>query len=406
MNEQKKILGASFLKEQYITQEQVLSLSRKNKSLRIGIPNESEQIEYRVPLTPQGVEMLVHDGHEILIESLAGEGARYSDLDYADVGAIIVETKKEVYQSDVIVKVGPFELDDIDLLRGNQTLFSNLYLGMQSAEAIRKLIQKKVTAIAFEYLGDSNNCFPIVRSMSEITGNISMAIASEYLSTARKGKGVMLGGVTGITPAEVVIIGAGIAAEYAARNAIGLGCIVKVFDSSIYQLRDLQQKLGLRIFTSVFQPSVLEKALRSADVVLGAQSMNGIPSFHVPEEMIKKMKPGSVIIDLNIIQGGSFETSRMTTHSDPVFEMHNIIHYCVPNIPSRVSRTASIALSNIIAPILQDISDHGGCPGYVKENLGFRRGVYIYNGILTNPDLADRFSIPYKNIDLLLAAYG
>ena len=234
----------------------------------------------------------------------------------------------------------------------------------------------------------------------------SILIASEYLSNVHKGKGVMLGGITGITPAEVVILGAGTAAEYAARAAIGLGAEVKIFDNSIYKLRRVQNFVGQRLHTSIFHPRVLQKTLKSADVVIGAVHLIGKgPRFYITEDMVKGMKKGSVIVDISIDQGGCVETSESRSHHDPVYTKHGVVHYCVSNIPSRVARTASIALSNVFAPILMSIGDSGGIQTHLKDNQGLRRGIYIYNGILTNSYIGNHFGILSKDIDLLLAAF-
>jgi alanine dehydrogenase len=272
-------------------------------------------------------------------------------------------------------------------------------------ETIQKLMHKKVTAIAFEYLENEDGYMPFVHQMSQIAGVTSITIASEYLSKSRSGKGVLFGEVTGITPAELVIIGTSTAAEYAARAALGLGIFVKVFDTSVYELSKLEEKLGRRIFTSVFYPKVLRKALVSADVVIGAMSFNSPPKFQVSEELVKKMKEGSVIIDLNVSQGGCFETSKPTDFNNPTYVKHGVVHYCVPNSPALVARTASISLSNILIPILLAVGDIGGIDSYIKNSKGFRKGVYLYHGILTNHDVGRLFNIPSKDIDLLLAVF-
>ena len=252
---------------------------------------------------------------------------------------------------------------------------------------------------------DENGFFPIVHQMSQISGLVSTTVASEYMSKSRNGKGVLFGDVTGITPAELVIIGSGTAAEFAARGALGLGVMVKVFDSSVQDLSKLEERLGQRVFTSVFYPRVLKKALYSADAVIGAMSFNKRPKFKVSEDMVKIMKEGSILIDLNVSQGGCFETSKCTNLDTPTYTKHGVTHYCVPNLPSLVTRTASISLSNILIPILLSIGDNGGVDNYIKSSRGFRNGVYIYHGILTNQDVGNEFNIPAKDIELLLAVF-
>lgn len=392
-------------KTMLMPQEEMLEVKKRGQRIKIGIPSDFDKVEYRVPLTPQAVDLLVSYGHEILIQKNAGKSASYSDKDYRDSGAIIVESKEETFQCDIILRISPFNSEEIDMLRGNQVILSSMQVQAHCQESIQKLMNKRVTTIAFEYLENEDGFMPFVHQMSQIAGVTSITIASEYLSKSRNGKGVLFGEVTGVTPAELVIIGTSTAAEYAARAAIGLGIFVKVFDTSVYELSKLEEKLGRRIFTSVFYPKVLRKALVSADVVIGAMSFNTTPKFKVSEELIKKMKEGSVIIDLNVSQGGCFETSECTDFNKPTFVKHGIVHYCVPNSPALVARTASISMSNILIPILLAVAENGGIDNYIKSSRGFRKGVYIYHGILTNTDIGNLFNIPAKDIDLLLAVF-
>jgi len=389
----------------FMPKEEMLEIQRKGKKITIGIPSDFSKVEYRIPLTPEGVELLVSYGHEIYIETNAGKASSYSDEEYRNAGAVIVDKKEEVFQCDLILRVSPFDEEEVDMLKGHQTLVSNMQLSAHCQASIKKMMEKKVTTIAYEYLQNDNDCLPVVRLMSQIAGATSITLASEYLSNSRNGKGVLLGGVTGISPAELVILGSNTAAEFAARAALGLGAAVKIFDDDMFQLRQLEEKLGQRIFTSVLYPNVLKKALKSADAVLGAMSFNSNPKFRVSEEMVMKMKKGSVIIDLNVSQGGCFETSKCTDFNSPTYEKHGVIHYCVPNLPSIVGRTASIALSNVLAPIIISIGETGGVQNYIKSSKGFRKGIYIYNGILTNHDLGNKLNIPSKDIDLLLAVF-
>ena len=389
----------------FMPREEMLEIRRKGKKITIGIPSDLSKVEYRTPLTPEAVELLVSYGHEIYIETNAGKASSYTDEEYRNAGAVVVDNKADVFQCDIILRVSPFDESEIDMLRGNQTLISNMQLNTHCSESVHKLMRKKVTTIAYEYMENEESCLPVVRLMSQISGATAITVASEYLSKSRDGKGVLLGGVTGISPTELVILGATTAAEFAARAALGLGATVKVFDNSIFELRKLEEKLGQRIFTSVLYPNVLRKALRSADVVLGAMSFNSNPNFRVSEEMVQMMKKGSVIIDLNISQGGCFETSKCTNLKKPAYEIHDVIHYCVPNISALVARTASIALSNVLTPIIISIGEIGGIQNYIKNAKGFRKGIYIYNGILTNHDLGEKLHIPSKDIDLLLAVF-
>jgi len=391
--------------EFYHPKEKLLEIEKSKKRLVIGIPREDYKGENRICLTPLTVEMLVNNGHEIIIEEGAGIASNYSDAEYSDKGAVIARTKAEIYQCDLVLQISPFSSEEIDLLKGNQIIMSALQVHCQCAVNIQKLMQKKVTAIAFEYLKDRDNHFPVVRSMSEIAGVSAIMIAGEYLSKGKGGKGVLLGGVTGVSPTEVVILGAGTAAEYASRAALGLGATIKVFDNSMFRLRRLEDHIGHRVHTSTFHPYVLTKALRSADIVIGALRYEGNhPGILVTEDMVKVMKAGSVIIDLSIDQGGCFETSEITTHKNPVFRKHDVIHYCVPNLASHVCRTASLAMSNICAPLLLHIANNGGLHEFLKTDMGLRHGTYIYRGILTNQRLGDCVGIQSKDINLFFAS--
>jgi alanine dehydrogenase len=389
-----------------LPQEEMLAIGKKHKKLTLGIPREKQHIEQRVSLTPEAVEVLVSNGHEVILESKAGEGARYTDTDYSECGAFIVDNKKHVLNADVILKVSPLEAKEIEMLKSNQVILSSIHFGRQSEEYIRGLMDKKTTAIAIEQIKDEHGCFPIIQSMSAIAGISAINIAAELLSNQHNGKGILLGGISGITPTEVVIIGADTIAEFAARAAIGMGALVKIFDNSPHKLEELQRYLGQRIHTSIFHPKVLRRTLKSADVVIGALNLwDTGPRYFVTEDMVREMKKGSVIIDLSIDQGGCIETSEYRTLQDAIYIKHDVIHYSVPNLPSRVARTASIALSNIISPILVTIGNSGGFKPFLKANLGVRNSVYLYNGILTNEYLGNQFGIPSKNIDLLMAAF-
>lgn len=386
-----------------LPQEEMLAISRKKGKLTVGIPKETTYQECRVALNPEAVEFLVSNGHHIVVESGAGKASRYEDVHYSEAGAEIAYEKSKVFQSNLILKVAPPSDEEIEMMPGNQTLISALQLTLQPKKTLVSLMNKKITAIAWDYIQDDHTIFPVVRAMGEIAGNTSILIASELLSDYKTGKGIMMGGVAGVQPSEVVILGAGTVGEYACRTALGLGASVKVFDSSISKLRRLHNDIGSRVYSSVIQPKLLSKALLRADVVIGAiRAPFGRTPCVVTETMVENMKPGSVIVDVSIDQGGCFETSRVTNHDAPTYLKHGVIHYCVPNIASRVSRTASIALSNIFSPILLDMGDQGGCKGMILKDHGFRSGVYIYQGKLTSQILGKVFDLEYKNIEWLL----
>lgn len=387
-------------------QEEMLEVKKRKNSLLIGIPLESTYEESRIALAPEAAALLTQNGHRILIQSKAGEKAFFSDKEYVDAGCDLVYSAKEVYKADIILKVSPITDKEMAYVRKGQVIFSTVALPMQKHEYFRTLMSKQVTAIAFEFIRDRANSFPLLWSMSEIAGNTAILIASGYLSDLKYGKGRMFGGLSGITPTEVVILGAGTVGECAVRAAMGLGALVKVFDHSVYKLRRLQNNLNARIFTSIIQPKVLQKALLTADVLIGAvHSSRGRAPVVVNEEMVSRMKRGSVIVDVSIDQGGCIETSAVTTHSDPVFEKYGVIHYCVPNIASRVPKTASYAFSNFFAPVLLTIGEEGGAENMLKRDPGIRQGVYLYNGTLTNQYIGEFFRLPYQDIDLLMAAF-
>jgi alanine dehydrogenase len=386
-------------------QEAMLEVRNKKNNLFIGIPKETSFQENRIALTPLSVGLLVQNGHEVVIEAGAGLAANFNDDHYSEQGAQIVYDKKEIYKADIIIKIAPPTDDEVEMMKMGQVLFSALQMATMKAEFLQSLMKKKVTAFSFEYLRDEGNVLSVVRAMSEIVGATSVLIAAEYLSNVLEGKGLMLGGITGVPPTEIVILGAGTVGEYAARTAIALGAEVKVFDSSIYRLRRLQNNIGTRVFTSVIQPVVLQKAIRNCDVAIGAiRASHGRSPCIVSEETVSKMKPNSVIIDVSIDQGGCFETSRVTNHTVPTFRKYDVIHYCVPNIASRVSRTATYALTNIFTPILLDIGEMGGVMNLIWERPGIRNATYLYQGKLTNKDLAERFNIPVKDLDLLIVS--
>ncbi|TZF86507.1 alanine dehydrogenase (plasmid) [Pedobacter sp. BS3] len=386
-------------------QEAMLETKVKKNSLFIGIPKETSFQENRIALTPLSVAALVNNGHQVYIESGAGMGANFSDKDYSEQGARIIYDKKEIFAADIIIKIGPPTMAEINMMKTGQVLFSTLQMSSLKPENLEAMMKKKITALAFEYLLDEGGILSVVRAMSEIVGATSILIAAEYLSNVFEGKGLMLGGITGVPPTEIVILGAGTVGEFAARTAISLGAEVKVFDSSIYRLRRLQTNIGTRIFTSVIQPIVLEKAITTCDVAIGAiRATNGRSPCIITEETVSRMKPNSVLIDVSIDQGGCFETSRVTNHTHPVFRKYDVIHYCVPNIASRVSRTATYALTNIFTPILLDIGDMGGIMNVIWEKPGVRNAIYLFQGHLTNKDLAARFNLPPKDLDLLIVS--
>ncbi len=406
MNMKGKSGKVSYGDSAFMPKEEHLETAVRFRRLSIGIPSDPKDDEKRAALTPEAVNLLVESDNEVIIQKGAGAGANYSDKDYSENGAIITDSPARVYSSDVVIKVAPFSSKETEYLKGNQVIMSYLNVLKLNEETLARLIGKKVTAIAFEKIRDETGVMPVVESMSEISGVTSILLASDYLSNHHGGKGVMLGGITGVTPTEVIILGANRAGEYAAKAALGLGSQVKIFDSSLERLRKFESIMGYRLQTSVFHPQVLKKALKSADVMIGAIELEDLrPWYYVTEDMVKSMKKGAVIIDLSIDRGGCIETSECRALHDPVYEKHGVIHFSAWNLPSRVARTATIAFSNIFAPLLQKMADTGGITRLLKNDTGLRDGVYLYNGILTNETLGQKYGILSKDLDLLLSAF-
>lgn len=385
-------------------QEKLVRVSDAMNSLYIGIPKEITYQENRVPLSPMAVQLLVDQGHSIQLESGCGEKANFTDLDYSSAGGEILVDKESIFKNDIILKVAPPTDDEIGYMKPSQILISALQMVRTKESMVKQLISKNITAIGYELIRDDEGALPIMRCMSEIAGRSSVLIAAEYLSNFNEGKGELFGGIPGVQPTKVVIIGAGAVGDYAAQAAIGLGASVKLFDNNINKLRRIEKNLGSRISSSTIIPKTLAKAISECDVAIGAlRSPLGYSPCVVTEEMVTQMRDQAIIIDVSIDQGGCFETSNPTDHQNPVFEKHNVLHYCVPNIPSRYSRTASYALSNIFTHLLSSISSDGGFETYLKYHEGLRAGVYLYKGKLTNKLIANRFNLPSSEIEFLLA---
>lgn len=402
MSTSKAVVSTSF---SYETLEEKLDIKPKEAKLHIGIPKETAFQENRVSLIPDAVGVLVDNGHEVTIETKAGEGSRFSDKDYSDAGAKIVFDKAEVYKSPMLIKSAPVVDADLPFLQMNQTVISPIHISLLKKELIQKMMEKRITALSFENLKDDSGTFPIVRSMSEIAGSAAMLIAGQYLGSANYGKGVLLGGISGIPPTKVIIIGAGVVGEFATRTALALGASVKVFDSNVYRLKRLQNNLGIRVWTSVMEPKILAKQLKSCEVAVGALSNeSGRSPIVVTEEMVMAMRPGSVIIDVSIDRGGCFETSEITTHEKPTFVKHGVIHYCVPNIASGFARTASQAISNVLMPLLLEAGDEGGFDEMLWHNFNLRNGIYLYKGHLANFYISQRFDLKFTDLNLLIAS--
>lgn len=402
MSLQKPIISTSF---SYETLEETLDVKPKGEQLHIGIPRETAFQENRIALTPDAVGVLVSNGHDVVIEHNAGEASHYRDKDYSEAGARIVYEKAEVFKAPILVKSAPVIEEDLPLLQLNQIVISPIHLSAMKADLLQKMMDKRITGISFENLKDDSGTYPIVRSMSEIAGSAVMLIAGQYLSSANHGKGVLLGGISGIPPTKVIILGAGIVGEFAARAALALGASVKVFDNSVYRLKRLQVNIGQRMWTSVIEPRILAKQLKTCEIAVGAlSSQTGRTPVVVSDEMVSNMRPGSVIIDVSIDRGGCFETSEITTHEHPIFMKYGVIHYCVPNIPSGFARTASHAISNVLMPLLLEAGEEGGFENLVWHKIHLRSGIYLFKGALTNFHLSQRFDLKYTDLNLLIAS--
>ena len=394
--------SSPFSKLELIPQEETLEILRQKGELFIGIPKENLFQEKRICLTPDAVNALVANGHKVLIESGAGKGANFSDIDYTNAGGTITRDTKKVFSCPLLLKVEPPTLSEIQFINPGSTLISALQIKTQDKAYFEELAKKRITAIAFEFIRDEDGNYPAVRSLSEIAGTSSVLIAAEIMAATNKGNGLMFGNITGVPPVEVVILGAGTVGEFAARSAIGLGANVKIFDNSITKLRNVQTNLHQIIYTSTLQPKNLLKSLKRCDVAIGAMRGRDRSPVIVSQTMVENMKKGAVIIDVSIDMGGCFETSEITTHDKPVMTKYGVFHYGVPNIPARYPKTASVSISNIFTPYLLKIGEDGGLENSLRFDKGLRNGLYLYHGILTNKTVGEWFDLKYSDINFLI----
>ncbi|MDL2223909.1 alanine dehydrogenase [Bacteroidales bacterium OttesenSCG-928-M06] len=395
------------IKSQDIPLEMQKELSNSRHPLTIGIPKEDLKKEKRLAFTPEAVDMIVDAGHEVIIEEGAGDGINYSDADYAENGAFIANDRRQVFSCDMIFKIAPPTLQEIEIMKKKSTVLSMLQMPDITVDIIKAMQSRQINAIGYELMSSDGMTFPVRNSISEIEGAASIFVASELLSNEKGGKGVLMGGVPGVSPTEVVVIGAGMAGTVATRAALALGATVKVFDNDIRKLRRLQNELKHSVFTSVFQPNVLVNAFKSADVIIGAMRyINDPVRYVISEDLIKTMKKGALIVDLRINQGGCFETTCFLSPDHPgIFEKHQVRHYCVPNISSRVARTTSMSLSNIFTPLVTQMGEAGGVATLVNTDMAFRSGFYIYGGKLVNNYVAKQFNLPSNDIGLFLSVF-
>ena len=392
-----------FSKEQLIPQEERLELTQIKKEFIVGIPKEDSENEKRICLTPDSVSYLISNDFKINIETGAGEGSNFTDLDYSEAGAVIVNNKKDIYNCPIILKIAPPNELEVNLIKQNSILISGLDLTGNHLNNLRVLISKKITCIAFEFIQESDGSYPIVSQQNEISGQASVLISSELLSnTSNNGKGLFFGNLSGVPPTDVVIIGSDKVAESAAIAATKLGARIKIFSNSIFRLNEIQKLIQKPIYTSTIQKKQLTKALMRCDIAIGAVKDNETTKHIVSEEMVMKMKKGAVIIDTSLDTTGAFETSSVTSHDKPTFVKHEVIHYCVPNIASRYSRTSSICLSNVLTPYLIKSIRYGSFENFIRNNNPLKKGVYLFNGLNTNRMIKELFNIDYNNINNII----
>jgi alanine dehydrogenase len=387
-----------------LPKSELYKVREKKAQLSIGIPAESTNEETRVPLSPAAVRYLSDLGYSILVQSEAGKAAGFSNNEYSENGARIVYEKKPIFEAGIILKIATPSLEEIAMMKGNQVLISSFDAYSVQKEQVYNMLKKRIVALCYNQLRDESGILPVVHSMSEIAGRASVLIAVNHFMHA-KDQGILTGGITGMPPSEVLILGAGTVGQYAARTALGLGANVRVFDTSLYRLRRLKA-IGLHnVYNSIIQPEILSQALKNSNLVIGAlRAEDGRTPCVVSEDMVMQMKEGALMIDVSIDQGGCFATSGLTTHSNPIFSKHGVVHYCVPNIPSIVPQTASLALSNILTHFLSALLDYGSLDNYMWDKVFIRESVYLYKGVLTNPFIGQTYNIDSKSIDILLTS--
>ena len=401
MDSGRKAIKALAREAALLPQEELLQAKQDQAELTIGIPAETSLQEKRVALVPEAVALLVAHGHQVLVETQAGAEAQFSDNDYSEAGARIVYDRRQVFQAHIVLKVEPPSLEEVALMGMRQVLISALQLSVQNEGLLQALSAKKTTAIAWDFVQNENGIQPLVRAMGEIAGNTAVLVAGELMASV-SGQGTMLGGVSGVRPSEVVILGAGTVGEFATRSALGLGASVKVFDNSVHRLIRLQNAVGQGSGRRRFNPRCWRRRCGGrGDWCRTRFGFSGADARERP--MIAGMREHSIVVDVSIDRGGVFETSRLTSHERPTFVECGVIHYCVPNIPSRVSRTASKALSNLFAPMLLGIASEGGVMPAIKDSNLIATGVYMFNGTLTHEELAADRNLPWKPLDLLTA---
>ncbi|NTW56578.1 MAG: alanine dehydrogenase [Chlorobiaceae bacterium] len=388
------------------TLERWLIKPEKTMNIVLGIPKERAQDERRVAISPPGVQILVEHGIQVVIEESAGKFCNFTDFDYSEAGALVVNSIDELYnQANVIVKVSPPQPEELSLLIPGQMLISAVHLGTVSNHMIKTLLDRNITALGFEFIETRDGELPIVRTLSEIAGSLAIQTAAKYLETGYGGSGILLGGIAGVPPAHVTIIGAGTVGLFAAQDALGLGAQVTVIDKEINRLRRFEAFFNRHLVTAIANEHYISQVAKMSDVIIGALSpRQKISKPLVSEQVVKSMKPGSVIIDVSIDQGACFATSRHTSHTNPIYVKHGVTHYCVPNIPSAVAKTASFALTNTLLPFLLKLTEHETVSDILWKSHSLRKGTYVFKGYVTKKIVSELTDLPFREIDMLLAA--
>lgn len=392
----------------FVVREFLLKVNKTHSALTIGIPKENIRFEKRLTLTPEAVSLLVDEGHKVILESGAGLSINYSDSYYSESGAHIVDTKAEVFEASLILKMSPPTLQEVGLMRPRATVFSFLQQPMLSSTVLEAMSAKRINALAYDLMYDDTGSSPFATAISEIEGASAVTLAAELMSNANGGKGILMGGVAGVSPTEVVIIGADVAGTIAARAALGLGAMVKVFDNDVNKLRQMQHRLGRSVFTSTLQPNVLKNTFRSADVLIGAMEYINKPHRdRISADLIRELKQGAIVIDLRLAQGGCFETTMEACipGAPTLYQVHGVLHFCEMSISSRVARTASIALSNIFSSLFMRMANGGGIIGLAQSDRGYSSGFYMFSGKMVNAYVANLFNLSVNDIGLFLPGY-
>ncbi len=392
----------------FVVREFLLKVNKTHSSITIGIPKENTRFEKRLALTPEAVALLVEEGHKVILESGAGLSINYSDTYYAESGASIVDSKAEVFEASLILKMSPPTLQEVRLMRPRSTVFSFLQQPMLSSTILEAMSAKRINALAYDLIYDDTETSPFATAISEIEGASAVTLAAELMSNANGGKGILMGGVPGVSPTEVVIIGADIAATIAARAALGLGAMVKMFDNDVNKLRLMEHNLGRSLFTSTLQPNVMRNTFRSADVLIGAMEYINKPHRdRISEDLIRELKQGAIVIDLRLSQGGCFETTMEAClpGAPTLYQKHGVLHFCEMSISSRVARTSSIALSNIFSSLFMKMANSGGIIGLAQSDRGYSSGFYMFSGKMVNAYVANLFNLPVNDIGLFLPGY-